>query len=78
MEIIITHSRQKEMGQKQDVFVLDFLSGQLHYLEVGTIYVTGDYYMEAREKNDGISLLVLYAPEREMKESTTKDHKRLK
>lgn len=64
------------MEQNHDVFLLNFLSGQLYTLEAGRTFVTGDYYIEVRAVNDGLELLVVYAPEREIKELTVKDFKK--
>lgn len=67
-----------EMEEQRDAFVLDFLSGQLYCLKAGAVYETGDYYVETSERNDGIFLLVVYAPEREIEEFSHKDFKRRK
>lgn len=64
------------MEQNHDVFILNFLSGQLYALKPGSTFVTGDYYIEVRAVNDGMKLLVVYTPEREVKELTVKDFKK--
>lgn len=71
-------SSVEKMEQKSDAFVVDFLSGQLYYLETGITYVTGDYYIETKKKKDNIALLVVYAPERKIREVTKKDLMNLK
>lgn len=68
----------EEIEQNHDVFILDFLSGQLYPLKGGSDYVIGDYYIDTSEKDDEVSLIVLYAPERQIKEITMKDFERHK
>ena len=56
-----------EMSQEPDMFLVDFSAVRIYPLEGGRNYMIGDYYMETECVEDGINILVVYAPEREIK-----------